>query len=170
MAAHRERKLMKRIMIIGCPGSGKSTFSKKLHAKTSIPLYHLDNLYWNADQTTVPKAVFLRRLTEILKEDSFILDGNYASTMELRMASCDTVFFLDYPLDICLDGIKERKGKRRSDMPWIESEEDLEFIEFIKNFSKESRPKILSLLLEYPDKEIFVFKTRAEGDAFLEQL
>lgn len=90
--------------------------------------------------------------------------------MELRMDSCDTVFFLDYPLDICLDGIKERKGKRRSDMPWIESEEDLEFIEFIKNFSKESRPKILSLLLEYPDKEIFVFKTRAEGDAFLEQL
>lgn len=152
------------------PRKRKSTFSKKLHAKTNIPLYHLDNLYWNADQTTVPKAVFLRRLTEILKEDSFILDGNYASTMELRMDSCDTVFFLDYPLDICLDGIKERKGKRRSDMPWIESEEDLEFIEFIKNFSKESRPKILSLLLEYPDKEIFVFKTRAEGDAFLEQL
>ena len=54
---------MNRIMVIGCPGSGKSTFSKALHEITDIPLYHLDMMYWNADRTTVDKAVFREKLS-----------------------------------------------------------------------------------------------------------
>lgn len=94
---------MKKIIVIGCPGSGKSTFSQELHKKTNIPLYHLDMLFWNADKTTVEKSVFLERLNELLDKDEWILDGNFNSTMELRMSRCDTVIFLDYPPDICLD-------------------------------------------------------------------
>ena len=114
---------MKKIIVIGCPGSGKSTFARALHDKTGIPLYHLDMMYWNADKTTIEKSVFLERLSAVLEKDEWIIDGNYGSTMELRMAACDTVIFLDYPIEICLDGIKERRGKPRSDMPWIETEE-----------------------------------------------
>ena len=83
------------------------------------------------------------------------------------MAACDTVLFLDYPLDICLDGIKERRGKPRSDMPWIETEEDEEFIEFIKIYNEQQKPKALELLEKYRDKNIIVFKIREEADAFL---
>lgn len=119
---------MKKVIVIGCPGSGKSTVSRALHNKTGIPLYYLDMMYWNADETTVEKSVFLERLSAVLEKDEWIIDGNYGSTMELRMAACDTAIFLDYPLDVCLDGIKERHGKPRSDMPWIETEEDAEFI------------------------------------------
>ena len=100
---------MKKVIVIGCPGSGKSTFSKSLHRITGIPLFHLDMLFWNADKTTVEKSVFLDRLLKIFQNDEWIIDGNYASTMELRMQKCDTVIFLDYPLDVCLNGIKERK-------------------------------------------------------------
>ena len=53
---------MKKIIVIGCPGSGKSTFSRELHERTRIPLYHLDMLFWNADKTTVEKSVFLELL------------------------------------------------------------------------------------------------------------
>ena len=158
---------MKKIIVIGCPGSGKSTVSRALHNKTGIPLYHLDMMYWNADKTTVEKSVFLERLSTVLEKDEWIIDGNYGSTMELRMAACDTVIFLDYPLDICLDGIKERRGKPRSDMPWIEIEEDAEFIEFIKSYNEQQKPKVLDLLEKYSDKNIVIFKSREEADAFL---
>ena len=158
---------MKKVIVIGCPGSGKSTVSRALHNKTGIPLYHLDMMYWNADKTTVEKSVFLERLSDVLEKDKWIIDGNYGSTMELRMAACDTAIFLDYPLDVCLDGIKERRGKPRSDMPWIETEEDAEFIEFIKNYNEQQKPKVLELLEKYRDKNIIIFGSREQADAFL---
>lgn len=163
---------MKKIMVIGCPGSGKSTFSKTLHKITGIPLFHLDMMNWKSDRTTVDKVVFLERLSNIIQKDEWILDGNYGSTIELRLQACDTVIFLDYSLEVCLNGIKERKGKERTDMPWIENEdeEDLDFIEFIKNYNSQNRPKIMELLDRYPHKEIYIFKTRNEGDKFLNQL
>ena len=161
------RKNMKKIIVIGCPGSGKSTVSRALHNKIGIPLYHLDMMYWNADKTTVEKSVFLERLSAVLEKDEWIIDGNYGSTMELRMAACDTVIFLDYPLGICLDGIKERRGKPRNDLPWIETEEDAEFIEFIKNYNEQQKPKVLELLEKYSDRNIIIFKSREQSDTFL---
>ena len=158
---------MQKIIVIGCPGSGKSTVSRALHNKTGIPLYHLDMMYWNADKTTVEKSVFLERLSDVLEKDEWIIDGNYSSTMKLRMVACDTVIFLDYPLDVCLDGIRERRGKPRSDMPWIETEEDSEFIEFIKNYNEQQKPKVLELLKKYSDKNIIILESREQADAFL---
>ncbi len=161
---------MKKIMVIGCPGSGKSTFSRELSAITGIPICHLDMLFWNEDKTTVSKSVFLERLTEVLKEDSWIIDGNFSTTMEMRMNICDTVVFLDYPACICLDGVEKRRGVKRPDMPWIETEEDEEFTEFIKSFNVSRKPAILALLDKYKEKNIFVFKSREEADGFLSDL
>ena len=161
---------MKKVIVIGCPGSGKSTVSRALHNKTGIPLYHLDMMYWNADKTTVEKSVFLERLSDVLEKDKWIIDGNYGSTMELRMAACDTAIFLDYPLDVCLDGIKERRGKPRSDMPWIETEEDAEFIEFIKNYNEQQKPKVLELLEKYRDKNIIILGNREQANELLSLL
>ena len=163
---------MKKIIVIGCPGSGKSTFSRKLHELTNIPLFHLDVMYWNSDRTTVDKAVFQERLRNTIQLDEWIIDGNYGGTMELRLQACDTAIFLDYPLAVCLDGIKKRKGKVRSDMPWIENkdEEDAEFMEFIKNYHSQSRPKVMELLAKYSNKDIYIFKTRNEADEFVKRL
>jgi adenylate kinase family enzyme len=161
---------MKKILVIGCPGSGKSTFSKKLHEKTNIPLFHLDLFFWNADKTTVDRTIFNQRLFEILELNDWIIDGNFTATMELRIQKCDTIIFLDYPLEVCLNGVKERKGKPRSDIPWIETEEDLEFIEYIKNFNTNRKPQILELLNKYSHKNIYIFKNRIEADLYLKNL
>ena len=161
---------MKKIIVIGCPGAGKSTFSRLLHSKTGIPLYHLDMLYWNGDKTTVEKEVFLDRLSNVLAEDEWIIDGNYISTMELRLSLCDTVFFLDYPTELCLDGVRTRRGVARSDIPWIETDEDTEFIEYVEKFNVEQRPRVLSLLERYSDKNIFIFKSREETDKFCQNI
>ena len=163
---------MKKVIVIGCPGSGKSTFSRTLHDITGIPLFHLDMMYWNADRTTVGREVFRKRLSDTLLKDEWIIDGNYGSTMELRLQACDTVIFLDIPSDVCLDGIRERRGKARSDMPWTENvdEEDAEFIEFIKNYDSDSRPAVMELLDKYSHKDICIFRSRNEADGFLKQL
>ena len=160
---------MKKVIIIGCPGSGKSTFARALAEKVGLPLYHLDNMYWNADRTHVERPVFLERLQAAMSEDAWIIDGNYNSTMEMRMAACDTVFFLDYPVEVCMAGAEERKGTKRTDIPWVESRDDRdeEFINFIKAFREESRPRILSLFRQYSDKEIHVFTSRSEATDYL---
>ena len=161
---------MNKVIVIGCPGGGKSTFARMLHEKTGLPLYYLDLMYWNADRTTVDRAVFHERLHATMEKESWIIDGNYASTMEMRLAACDTVFFLDYSPEVCLAGIDARRGKSRPDMPWVETEGDEEFIAFIKNYSTDSRPKVIELLRRYSDKNIVIFKTRAEADAFLKTM
>ncbi len=163
---------MKKIMVIGCPGSGKSTFSRALHRRTGIPVYHLDMMYWNADRTTVDKAVFRERLSSTIQESEWIIDGNYDSTIELRLQACDTVIFLDYPTEVCLSGIMERRGKARTDIPWIENEdeEDTEFIEFVKSFNAQSRAEIIDLLNRYSYKDIHILKSRDEADSFLNQI
>jgi thymidylate kinase len=90
--------------------------------------------------------------------------------MEWRIGACDTVIFLDFPTEICLEGIKKRMGKARTDMPWIETEEDREFLTFVENFSRDTRPQILDILNRHPEKRIIIFKDRSYADDFLEQI
>ena len=164
---------MRRVIVIGSPGSGKSRFSRALHQATGLPLVHLDLLYWNADQTVVSRSVFLERLQEAVAQDAWIIDGNYASTMEMRLKNADTVFWLDYPTEVCLAGLRERRGKPRPDMPWVEradGEGDAEFWEYVRHFRETNRPAILALLARYPEKNVIIFQDRQETDAFLKRL
>ena len=98
----------------------------------------------------------------------WIIDGNFFSTMEARLEKCDTVFFLDYAREVCLDGVEARMGKPRPDMPWIETEWDGEFKQYIEDFAEKNRPKILALLEKYKEKEIYIFRTREEAAEFIE--
>lgn len=163
---------MKKVIVIGCPGSGKSTLSIALSEITGLPLYHLDMMYWNANRTTVEKSVFMQRLTQALEKDEWIIDGNYASTIEMRLSACDTVVFLDYPTDACVDGIRKRRGRPRQDMPWVEKEdeEDAELLEFVVSYNDTSRPKLLELLSNYPEKSVIILKNRDEAQEFLNNI
>ena len=163
---------MTRVLIIGCPGSGKSTFARALQEITQLPLVHLDMLFWNADRSTVSREVFWERLDAVLQKEQWIIDGNYSNTMERRMKACDTVFFLDYPMEVCLDGVKSRRGQTRPDLPWIETGNDPdyeEFLEFIKNFATDRRPQLLRLLEQYSEKTIYHFTSREQAQEYLDE-
>lgn len=159
-----------RVAVIGCPGSGKSTFSRALRDATGLPLYHLDAIYWRDDRTTLPREEFYPLQREIIARDAWIIDGNYGSTMEWRVEACDLLVFLDFPTDLCLAGVRARRGQVRSDIPWVEDGEDEEFMAFIRGFDTESRPKILELIEQHPDKTVLTFTSRTEADEFLRTL
>ncbi|MBQ8496846.1 MAG: adenylate kinase [Clostridia bacterium] len=163
---------MKKVIVIGCPGGGKSTFSRALHEITGLPLFHLDMLKWNTDKTSVSKPIFLERLQNVMEQDKWIIDGNYGSTMEMRMAACDTIFFLDYPTEVCIEGVISRNGKPRPDMPWIEKvgEFDEEFMKLIRNYNRDNRPKVIALLEKYADKEIVIFGSREDAAEYLQKI
>ena len=161
---------MKRVLVVGCPGSGKSVFSRALAEKTGLPLCHLDLLKWNADKTTVDRVLFLNRLERVLAGEEWIIDGNYASTMALRMDRCDTFIFLDYPTELCLEGIKARRGTPRPDMPWVDTEEDEEFTAFVLQYNTVSRSQVLELIARHPEKRCIVFKSREEAEELLQSL
>lgn len=159
-----------RIIILGAPGSGKSTFASALQEKTGLPLYHLDNIWWKADRTHISRAEFDRRLREILQGERWIIDGNYSRTYEMRFAACDTVIFLDYSEEVCLRGINERIGKSRKDLPWIETEPDPELVELVKNYRVENRPEVYRLIEKYAGKQAVIFKTREQSEKWLADL
>ena len=161
----------KKILVIGSPGSGKSTFARKLSAVMKLPLFYLDMIWHKEDKTNVEREVFDEELEKILERDCFIIDGNYKRTLEKILAVSDTVFLFDLPVEECLEGVRNRIGTKREDLPWIEEEEDPEFMDYIRDFPKEQMPKMSELLDRYSDRvHLIVFRSRKEADNFIEEL
>ena len=115
---------MKRILVIGCPGAGKTYFSKKLSQLLGLPVVHMDNLYWHEDKTCVSTEELKEKLLPYLTKDEWIIDGNYHKTLEMRLPYATDVFVLDISRKECIEGILERIDQPRDDIPWIETEED----------------------------------------------
>ncbi|MBE7046509.1 MAG: adenylate kinase [Ruminococcaceae bacterium] len=162
---------MKKAIVIGCPGSGKTTFSLKLSKHTGLSLIHLDAIWHLPDKTHIPREEFDKRLEEFDLMDSWIIDGNYSRTVERRIQMSDTVFIFDLPVEICIDGAISRIGKERYDMPWIEKEIDPEFLKFIEEFPHTTLQKIYDLMDKYKDQKNFVvFKSRQEADQYIKDL
>ena len=162
---------MNKIIVIGSPGAGKSVFATKLSNIVKLPLYHLDMIYHNSDGSHISKEELEAKLRAIFNEDNWIIDGNYQRTLEMRLMECDTVFLLDFPTDICIAGAESRVGKKRDDLPWVENKLDDDFKQTIINFSTQKLPEIYRLLKKYEnDKEIIIFKSRAEADNYINNM
>ena len=161
---------MKKIIVIGCPGSGKTTFAEKLRDAVHLPLYHLDSIWHKPDRTHISREEFDNALSEIISREEWIIDGNYSRTVERRMAACDTVILFDLPTQVCIDGITARIGKRRNDMPWVATELDPALLREVEEFSIKDLPEIYRLLDKYGEKTKVIFKSREDADGFIKSI
>lgn len=135
-------------MIIGCCGAGKSTMSRKLHELTGLPLHHLDQYYHQPNWQEPREEDWIADNKEMVKGDQWIIDGNYNSTMDIRLRRADTIVFMDYPTTRCFVRVIKRilkyHGEVRPDMPeGCEERFDLEFLHYVATFGMVKRPGLL---------------------------
>ena len=166
---------MERILIIGCPGSGKTTLARALKEKLGLPVVHLDQLWWKDGWEHVTREEFDSRLAMALNMDQWIIDGHYSRTMPMRLSRCDTIIYLDFDRWECLLGMFQRVvgsyGRVRPDMPEGCPERfDFEFVKFIWNFNKNNRVQNYTRIAKYKHAKAIVLKNRKEKEAFLESL
>ena len=151
---------MKKIIVIGCSGSGKTTFAERLREKLGLPLFYLDAIWHKADRTHISREAVDAKLGELLALDAWIIDGNYSRTIERRIAVCDTIILFDLPTEVCLEGAILRLGKKRYDMPWIDTELDPWLKQEIEDFRGKNLPTIYALLEKYKDgRNVVIFKS-----------
>lgn len=164
---------MQRVLVIGSGGAGESTFSRRLAEITDLPLIHLDRLFWKAGWVETDKAEWREIVAQTLEGDRWIIDGNYGSTMELRLAACDTVIFLDISRFICTYRVLKRvftykEGSRPDMADGCGERLDLPFVRFVWNYPERSRPNVLKRLENVRDsKTIITLRSRGEIADFL---
>ena len=165
---------MKRILIIGSGGAGKSTFARSLHEATGIELIHLDKVFWKPNWVETPKDEWKKTVEDLLTKDSWIMDGNFGGTMEMRIAACDTVIFLDLPRTICVWRAYKRvliyKKNSRPDMAeGCDEKFDLKFLKWIWDYPTRTKPRVEALLKRFQnEKNIIRLKSKSEVEDFLE--
>ncbi len=163
----------KRIVVVGSCGSGKSYLSARLGQALGIPVTHLDRVYWKPGWESVEREEFDARLEEIMAADRWIVDGNYARTMERRIEGSDAVIFLDISRWVCLWSLIKRRNKPRDDMPEnCEEKWGKDYFELLKmalDYPKKGRAQVLSLMEKYPHKPFIILKTRGQVNRFLKK-
>ncbi|MCA9333151.1 AAA family ATPase [Candidatus Saccharibacteria bacterium] len=167
---------MKRVCIVGCPGAGKTTFATKLAQKIDLPLVHLDYYYHQKKYDYYnDKVAWNKKVQELVQKESWIIDGNYSSTFDIRFKRADTIIFLDFPRRVSFSRVLKRRiklhGKKRKDMPeeWNEKI-DWYFIKYVWKFKGDSRSRVITAIENNKGKQIIVFKSPKETKKYLSDL
>jgi adenylate kinase family enzyme len=164
---------MRRVMLIGCAGAGKSTMARRLAATLSLPLVELDTVFWRPGWVESPVAEFRDAVGRLAAAPTWIMDGNYSNTYDLRMPLADTILWLDYPRSTCMRSVLLRTarnfGRTRDGLPpGCPERIDMEFFAYVWTFRPAHRPRIVAGLDAYAkEARITRFESRKEAERFL---
>jgi len=158
-------------MVVGCCGAGKSTISKKLHERTGLPLFHLDQYYHQPNWTEPRQEDWIADNHKMVEGDQWIIDGNYNSTMDIRLPRADTLIFMDYPTVKCFGRVVKRilkyHGEVRPDMPeGCRERFDLEFLHYVATFGMVKRPGLLKKVAAF-ERDTFIIRNDKEGEELI---
>lgn len=168
---------MERVVVLGCAGAGKTTFSLELAARAGLPAIHLDRHYWQSGWRAPPRTQWERRVTRLRAAPRWVMDGNYGGTLAQRLARADTAIFLDLPRGLCLWRVLVRTlrhlGRTRADMrAGCPERFDLAFLRYIWHYPRLHRPRVLAQLTPFAQQggTVVRLRSRAQVAAYLQGL
>jgi adenylate kinase family enzyme len=153
-----------RIAIVGCGGSGKSHLARELGQLLGIAPVHLDGVYYDRDWHPLDQEHFAARQRDLVSAPQWIIDGNYASTLPIRLGAADTVVFLDFPARTCLLGIAGRRfrhGRGQHDAIGVYDRITWNFVRYIIEYRGRMAPRVRELIATHATHaEVVVLGTR----------
>ena len=168
---------MRRIAVVGSSGAGKSTLAFELARRLDLPIIHLDAHYWRPGWVPSDMEDWVARQEQLLAGDAWVADGNFQSTLAYRCSRADTVVHVDLPRRTCMRGIFGRLlrqwGEVRDDMaPGCPERFDWEFVVWVWNFRRVSRPRTLEVLRGYEDRggRLVTLESRRQVAEFLRDI
>jgi adenylate kinase family enzyme len=167
---------MQRILVIGSPGAGKSTLASGLAERLGLPLIHLDREYFGPGWTTPTKPEWRERVKVLAARPAWVMDGNYASTFDIRVPRATAIVWLDLPRWRCLGGVLWRVtknyGRIRPDLgPGCSERFDWSFIRWILSYPLKMRPRTMSMLESLrSDQRVCILRSRSEIPALEAEL
>ena len=172
-----KREKMQRVVVVGCGGAGKSTFTREFHKITKLPLVHLDAEYWHPNWTEPDKILWVKKVRELIGRDKWVMDGNFYNSMDVRFERADTIIFLDLGTFVCIKNVFKRiimswfDSGYRADLPKGCKEcFDLKFLLYVISFNIKKRKKIIAKLNNLKNKNIVDIKNHSEAKEYLKKL
>ena len=167
---------MDRVLIVGSGGAGKSTFAKQLGEILEIDVDHLDKYFWKPGWVKPPEEEWMATVAKLIRRERWIIDGNYSGTLDQRVARCDTMILLDTSRLLCVWRILKRRliylNRTRPDIAkGCDEKLDFEFVSWVWNYPRHTRPKILNLMQSNSEQKRMVrLRSDSEVRQFLNSL
>jgi adenylate kinase family enzyme len=167
---------MRRVLVVGCAGAGKTTFARRLAKKLALPVIHLDFHFWRPNWQAPERETWREQVVALAAQPEWVMDGNYSNTYDIRMPRADSLLWLDYPRRVCMRRVVMRMikgyGRTRADLPQDCPERfDLEFLRFVWSFPRAHRPHIVNGIATYGSRlRIATFNRDRDAEEFLASL
>jgi adenylate kinase family enzyme len=167
---------MKRIAIVGSSGSGKSVLARRLGEILRLEVWHLDALLWKPNWVLTPREEQKQIQQQLVSKDSWIIDGDYNSTLDIRLEAADTIIFLDMPRMLCLFRVLKRRvmyhNRSRPDMQkGCKEKVDLAFLKWVWQYAKFKRPGMLEKLdVVAENKQVIILNSSREVEKYVDEM
>ena len=165
---------MKKVAIVGCGGSGKSHVARALGDVLDAPVTHLDAAFYDDEWNALPMDKFAELQRELVAGPRWVIDGNYNSTLQIRLESCDTVVLMDVSTISALYGIFSRQLRHGAGHKGngVHNRIHWGVIKYVATYRRRMRPRVMAKIDEFASgrADVVLLTNRRQTRRWLQQV